>query len=150
MEYLVEERGWSKWEKHFEDFTIEEGLSFHEIVIPTIDFVRNIEIGRRLLIEQHHLLTPGHVGTAKTTNALSLMSQYLDTNFESIAISLSARTTCQQIVNTVFSSIQKRKQDVFAPANGKKAVFFVDDLNMPQKEQYGAQPPLELLRQYIE
>ena len=39
---------------------------------------------------------------------------------------------------------------VYVPVGGKKLLTFMDDLNMPAKDTFGSQPPLELIRQWID
>ncbi len=44
----------------------------------------------------------------------------------------------------------KRGPDSYGPALGKQIITFIDDINAPGFDRYGAQPPIEILRQYLD
>ena len=97
-----------------------------------------------------HLLLTGPTGTGKTLTIIDILTTNYDNDFYSyIKMSMTAQTTANFTQEVIEKKLQKSYRK-FSPLGGKKGVIFVDDLNMPQKEKFGAQPPIELLRQWMD
>jgi dynein heavy chain, axonemal len=64
----------------------------------------------------------------------------------SLITCFSAQTSANQVQDYLYSNFEKRRKACYGPPLGKKYIVFIDDLNMPQKEEFGAQPPIELVR----
>lgn len=48
------------------------------------------------------------------------------------------------------ASVEKRTKDTYGPPVGKKLICFIDDMNMPQVDEYGTQQPIALLKLLFE
>lgn len=60
------------------------------------------------------------------------------------------QTTSNNVQNIIESRVEKRTKGVYVPFGGKSMITFMDDLNMPAKDMFGSQPPLELIRLWID
>lgn len=95
-------------------------------------------------------MIPGPTGTGKSVNTFEMLTYEMPEEFLTLTRTFSAQTSANQVQDYLDDKFEKRRKGVYGPPVGKKNIVFIDDLNMPKKEEYGAQPPLELIRQYLD
>jgi len=148
--YNQTEKKYVEWSETNGPLNIDSKMQYHEIMIPTTDSARNIYFLKLLITNEKHVLNVGPTGTGKSLNINQLLTRELGEDYQYISMVFSAQTGCNQTQDTIDGKLDKRRKGVYGPPIGKKFVIFVDDLNMPKKEEFGAQPPIELLRQYLD
>ena len=141
---------WVLWLDTIYEYNCDTKLNYSEIVVPTDDSVRMKYLMKHLILNSQNVLTPGPTGTGKTVNIHQLLSSEVPDEIQFLAMTFSAQTSANQTQDYLDDKFTKRRKGVYGPPVGNKFVIFIDDLNMPKKEEYGAQPPLELLRQWLD
>ena len=128
-----------------------QNKDFHDIYIQTIDWARNRYVSQALLNNNGHILFVGNSGVGKTVLIEKTLLAELNSLELSFTINFSAGTSSNRTQEVIESNFDRRAKNKFKPKNTKlKAVCFIDDLNMPTEDEYGSQPPIELLRQWFD
>lgn len=71
------------------------------------------------------------------------LSQMELDKFSYTVMNFSAQTSTKNLLDVYLDKdkFTKKRRTEIGPLGGKRMVFFVDDINMPALERYGAQPP---------
>ena len=144
---------WTPWTKtgNFDE-EIPEDANYTDIIVPTLDTIRYTFLIDVFARHGVNFLLVGATGTGKTAYVKRHLAGGLDPEtYQYQFMNFSAQTSANATQDIVDGAMpNKRRKGVYGPPHGKKMVVFVDDLNMPQVEEYGAQPPIELLRQFMD
>ncbi|KAL9923028.1 dynein heavy chain 2, axonemal kl-2 [Glossina fuscipes fuscipes] len=139
------------WDSKLSDnWKYDENEPFYKIIVPTVDTVRYEYLVSKMLQDGYPVLLVGNVGTGKTSTAVSVMEACDNTKYTVLSINISAQTTAAGLQESIENRTEKRTKTHFVPIGGKRMICFMDDFNMPAKDTYGSQPPLELIRQWID
>ena len=139
------------WDTKVPNWRPIKGMQFFDMIIPTVDTVRNTYITETLLKVKKNVMLVGATGTGKTVLAQSVLRDLPD-NLSKLVINFSAATTSFAVQEIIEAPMEKRSKDKLGPLGGKNLVIFIDDFNMPKKTSSESpfQPPLELIRMFMD
>jgi dynein heavy chain len=146
----------SDWKDLVQPFVYDPAAPYFNLVVPTTDTTRFSYLMKKLITVNKPCFLTGVTGTGKTVCAQTLLTEQSPMPYDGgmglvpIFINFSAQTLSVVTQSSIESKLEKKRKNLLGAPAGRKAVVFVDDVNMPLVETYGAQAPVELLRQFLD
>ena len=139
------------WTQVMGDFQYSKDKSFFELVVPTKDTARFSWHVRRSLNSGFPIFLTGVTGVGKSIIVNSAIEELMNKGtFQGVNLSFSSQTSSLETQVQIEDKLQHRRKNVRAGPNGRKVALFIDDVNMPACDDIGTQPPIELLRQFLD
>merc|ERR1719440_1172553 len=144
------------WRNVVPSFKYDKSVAYTSIMVPTADTTKFGWLQQKLITGNKPFFFTGVTGTGKTVCVQNLLKSLEPLKEDGglglvpMSIGFSAQTLSMVVQLTIEGKLEKKRKTLLGAPAGRKVVIFVDDINMPIVEEYGAQPPVELLRQFLD
>lgn len=156
------------WQEIVPKFVYSAQTPYFKMTVPTPDSVRFTFLLRALTAAKAPAYVTGVTGMGKTVTIQDLLFELtggdassgggsgeegaapVSSSFMTMVINFLAQTSSLVTQMTIENKLEKKRKNLLGPVAGKRMIIFVDDVNLPAVEEYGAQAPIELLRQFLD
>lgn len=137
------------WKDQVPEFKYDPEASFFDILVPTTDTTKYKFLLLQLLSNGSNVLITGETGVGKSVVTKDFLN-FAPETIVNACVNFSGKTTTRNLLDGFEGNLEQKRKTLLGPSAGKHMVFFIDDVNMPEYDRFGSQPPCELLRQTID
>ncbi|CAB3257081.1 unnamed protein product [Arctia plantaginis] len=150
--YMYKGKGcWKTYADTVKASPLLEKTNLFETVVPTTETEKYVALLTLHTKFSVPLLLIGPTGTGKSFYIQNFLTNTISIEkYTPSFLTFTTTTTCNETQNLVLSKLIKRSKGSYGPTKGKKGIIFIDNMNLPAKELYNAQPAIELLRLYFD
>lgn len=153
FDFFVTEKGkWDHWSSMLSTCSYPDSATpdYSNILVPIPDNIRIQYLIDLIGKQDRAVLLTGEQGSAKTVMMKAYMKKSNPETTLSRSFNFSSATTPYQFQKTIESYVEKRMGNTFGPSGGRKMLIFIDDINLPQINEWGDQVTNEILRQTMD
>ncbi|KAG8237936.1 hypothetical protein J437_LFUL017486 [Ladona fulva] len=153
FDFVVSSEGkWQHWNTLLGKYVYPEYSTpdYSSILVPIVENV-SIDYLVNLITKQGKaVLLIGEQGSAKTVMMKANMRKANPDTHLGRTFNFSSATSPYQFQKTIESYVEKRMGNTFGPSGGRKMTVFIDDINLPEINEWGDQVTNEIVRQAMD
>uniref|UniRef100_A0A1B0C972 Dyneins heavy chain n=2 Tax=Lutzomyia longipalpis TaxID=7200 RepID=A0A1B0C972_LUTLO len=139
----------AKWKAMIPQCELDLDIPLQSILVPTVETTRLRYFMDILMEHRHPVMLVGGAGSGKSVivsdKLNNLPDSYLVTNAP-----FNFYTTSHMLQNVLEMPLEKKAGRNFGPPGSKQMIYFIDDINMPEVDQFGTVQPHTIIRQFMD
>lgn len=144
-----ETKKFEHWSKRVAKFELDPEIPLQATMVPTAETTRIRYFLDILIASKRPVMLVGTAGCGKSVlmqnKLVSLSDDYVIAN-----VPFNFYTTSEMLQRVLEKPLEKKAGRNYGPVGNKRLIYFVDDMNMPEVDQYFTVQPHTLMRQHLD
>ncbi|XP_056325895.1 dynein heavy chain 9, axonemal [Danio aesculapii] len=138
------------WSKMVPKFEMDPEIPLQACLVHTTETIRVRYFLDRLLERRRPLMLVGNAGTGKSVLVGDKLASLDPEKYTIKNVPFNYYTSSAMLQAVLEKPLEKKAGRNYGPPGSKRLVYFIDDMNMPEVDEYGTVQPHTLIRQHMD